>query len=86
MTLAVVGGNSLLGSRFGADAPELTVDDGTSAVVVRDLGDVSRATGGPFAVTWDRTDEAGRRMAPGLYFARITAAGKFEARPIVLVP
>ena len=27
--LAVVGGNSLLGSRFGADAPELTVDDGT---------------------------------------------------------
>ena len=39
MTLAVVGGNGLLGSRFGADAPELTVDDGTHAVVVRDLGD-----------------------------------------------
>ena len=38
-TLAVVGGNSLLGSRFGADAPELTVDDGAHAVVVRDLGD-----------------------------------------------
>ena len=37
--LAVVGGNGLLGSRFGADAPELTVDDGTRAVVVRDLGD-----------------------------------------------
>ena len=37
--LAVVGGNGLLGSRFGADAPELTVDDGTHAVVVRDLGD-----------------------------------------------
>ena len=39
MTLAVVGGNGLLGSRFGADAPELTVDDGTHAVGVRDLGD-----------------------------------------------
>jgi purine nucleoside phosphorylase len=39
VTLAVVGGNGLLGSRFGADAPELTVDDGTHAVVVRDLGD-----------------------------------------------
>jgi 5'-methylthioadenosine phosphorylase len=38
-TLAVVGGNGLLGSRFGADAPELTVDDGTRGVVVRDLGD-----------------------------------------------
>jgi 5'-methylthioadenosine phosphorylase len=38
MSLAVVGGNGLLGSRFGADAPELTVDDGTHAVVVRDLG------------------------------------------------
>jgi purine nucleoside phosphorylase len=37
--LAVVGGNGLVGARFGADAAELTVDDGTSAVVVRDLGD-----------------------------------------------
>jgi 5'-methylthioadenosine phosphorylase len=37
--LAVVGGNGLLGSRFGADATELTVDDGTTAVIVRDLGD-----------------------------------------------
>jgi 5'-methylthioadenosine phosphorylase len=37
--LAVMGGNGLLGSRFGADAPELTVDDGTRTVVVRDLGD-----------------------------------------------
>jgi hypothetical protein len=39
MTLAVIGGHSLLGSRFGADAPEVTVDDGTRAVVVRELGD-----------------------------------------------
>jgi purine nucleoside phosphorylase len=37
--LAVVGGTSLIGSDIGADAPELTVDDGTRAVVVRDLGD-----------------------------------------------
>ena len=37
--LAIVGGNSLIGSDFGADAPELTVDDGTRAVVVRDVGD-----------------------------------------------
>ncbi len=37
--LAVIGGNSLLGSNVGVDAPELTVDDGTRAVVVRDLGD-----------------------------------------------
>jgi 5'-methylthioinosine phosphorylase len=37
--LAVVGGNSLLGSTIGADAPEVTVDDGTHPVVVRDLGD-----------------------------------------------
>jgi 5'-methylthioadenosine phosphorylase len=37
--LAVVGGNGLLGGRFGADATELTVDDGTTSVVVRDLGD-----------------------------------------------
>jgi 5'-methylthioadenosine phosphorylase len=37
--LAVVGGDSLLGSSIGSSAPELTVDDGTQAVVVRDLGD-----------------------------------------------
>jgi 5'-methylthioinosine phosphorylase len=37
--LAVVGGNGLLGSRFAADATELTVDDGTTSVNVRDLGD-----------------------------------------------
>lgn len=38
-TLAIVGGNSLLGSTIGADAPEVTVDDGAHPVVVRDLGD-----------------------------------------------
>src|SRR6478672_7724991 len=37
--LAVVGGNSLIGSDIGAGATELTVDDGTRTVVVRDLGD-----------------------------------------------
>jgi 5'-methylthioadenosine phosphorylase len=37
--LAVVGGNNLLGSSIGVGAPEVTVDDGTRAVVVRDLGD-----------------------------------------------
>jgi 5'-methylthioadenosine phosphorylase len=36
--LAVIGGNGLRGSLFGTDAPELTVDDGERAVVVRDLG------------------------------------------------
>jgi 5'-methylthioadenosine phosphorylase len=38
-TLAVVGGNSLLGSTIGVGAPEVTVDDGSHPVVVRDLGD-----------------------------------------------
>jgi len=37
--LAIVGGNGLLGSRFAADAAELAVDDGTTSVTVRDLGD-----------------------------------------------
>ena len=37
--LAVIGGDSLLGSKYGSDAAELTVDDGSRAVVVRDLGD-----------------------------------------------
>jgi 5'-methylthioadenosine phosphorylase len=37
--LAIVGGNSLIGGELGTDAPEVTVDDGTGAVVVRDLGE-----------------------------------------------
>ena len=54
---------------------------------VRDLGPVAGAAGaGAFAVTWDRLDDAGRAVAPGIYFAQVVAGTKREARPIVLVP
>ena len=54
--------------------------------LLRDLGAIAGATGGgAFAVTWDRRDDAGQVVAPGIYFAQITAGVKREARPIVLV-
>jgi len=59
-----------------------------SGRLVRDLGEVGRArdSGAPFVVTWDRLDRAGRRVAPGLYFAQVLVGAKQEARPIVIVP
>ena len=63
-----------------------------SGRVVRDLGAIARPGGSgagstaPFAVTWDRRDDAGSRVPPGLYFAQVTVAGKREARPVVVVP
>ncbi len=54
---------------------------------VRDLGPVTGAAGaGAFAVTWDRLDDEGRAVAPGIYFAQVVAGTRREARPIVLVP
>ena len=73
------------GAGPGPEVARFTVYDATGRLV-RDLGDVSRPAGAPFVVSWDRTDQAGRRVVPGLYFVRITAAGKHEARPVVLVP
>ncbi len=53
--------------------------------LVRDLG-VAPARGGLFGVTWDRRDDAGQTVAPGIYFAQVVAGTKREARPFVLVP
>jgi aminopeptidase N len=73
------------GAGPGPEVARFAVYDATGRLV-RDLGDVGRPAGAPFVVSWDRTDQAGRRVVPGLYFVRITAAGKYEARPVVLVP
>jgi len=48
--------------------------------LVRDLGE------GNLARQWDRTDRAGVRVAPGLYFAEVVAGGKREARPVTVLP
>ncbi|MEO6461564.1 MAG: M1 family metallopeptidase, partial [Candidatus Eisenbacteria bacterium] len=83
------GAVALRGTWFGVDAGPVAArfvvfDAGGRRV--RDLGLVRHVPGTPFAVTWDRTDEDGRRVTPGLYFAQVTGGGRREARPVVLLP
>jgi hypothetical protein len=40
---------------------------------------------GPHALRWDGTDDAGRRMAPGVYFYRLTAGGLAGTRRMVML-
>jgi len=40
---------------------------------------------GRYDVEWDGRDAAGHRVASGIYFARITAAGDSRARKLVLL-
>jgi FlgD Ig-like domain len=46
---------------------------------------------GPFAagtssVRWDLTDAAGRRVAPGIYLARVRVGARSESRRVIVVP
>lgn len=71
--------------RFGLSAParaRLVVFDAAGRRV-RGLVDAPLAAGS-HALAWDARDESGRRVAPGLYFARLEAAGAIVARRIVL--
>jgi hypothetical protein len=40
---------------------------------------------GAHAVTWDQRDERGRRVAPGLYYARLETDGRSLERPLAVV-
>jgi hypothetical protein len=40
---------------------------------------------GDCAVAWNGTDEAGRRLAPGVYFARLALNGRVEARTEIVI-
>jgi len=51
---------------------------------IRNLVDEHFAAG-RFAVTWDGVDEQGRRVAPGVYFYRMTAPGYQETRRLIVV-
>jgi flagellar hook assembly protein FlgD len=45
---------------------------------------LSQASAGANALRWDRRDDAGRELAPGLYFARLEAGRETIAWPVVL--
>jgi unsaturated rhamnogalacturonyl hydrolase len=42
-------------------------------------------TAGPHRVTWDGTDDAGRRVASGVYFYRLTAGASTETKKMMLL-
>lgn len=50
---------------------------------VRALVDVARAAG-PGSVAWDLADDAGRRVAPGLYLVRLRAGGDAMTRRVIV--
>jgi hypothetical protein len=68
----------------GPTAVRFRVYDGAGRLV-KDLGEVSGSSGEPLTTTWDRTDRRGARVAPGLYFAEVSAGERREARPVVIV-
>jgi hypothetical protein len=41
---------------------------------------------GPHSVRWDATDERGARVAGGVYFLRLAAAGRTLVRSVVVLP
>jgi len=66
-----------------ADAVRLAVYD-VRGRRVRELVD-GRVTAGEHVVPWDARDERGVRVEPGLYFGRISAAGRSDTRRLVVM-
>jgi hypothetical protein len=62
---------------------DLSVFD-VSGRVVRRLAD-GWLESGPHALRWDGRDDAGRRVAPGVYFYRLTSDGFAGARQMVML-
>ena len=53
--------------------------------VVRTLVDEVQAVGQRYEVTWNGTDDAGRRMPSGAYMSRLTVGDQTQARLLTLV-
>jgi len=51
---------------------------------VRTLSDTETAAG-PHTVTWDGRDDRGRRVEPGVYYYRVSAAGGGERNTLLVV-
>ena len=77
------GGASLRWSVPAAGAARLTVQD-LRGRTVRVLW-AAAAEPGPRTQRWDGLDAAGRRAAPGVYFARLAHGGATRSLPIILL-
>ncbi len=72
------------GVAAGAARTTLRAYDATGRLV-RTLYD-GAASGAVESVSWDRRDEAGRMVAPGVYALRLETGGRVDSRRIVLLP
>jgi hypothetical protein len=69
---------------IASDAPvTLAVYDITGAVVKTLVSESMKA--GQYSVTWNATDEAGRRVANGVYFYRLSAGDFAQSRKLVVM-
>jgi hypothetical protein len=53
--------------------------------VIRTLAN-SQLAAGEHSAVWDQRDDAGHRVAPGLYFVRFEAAGRSLGQKVILLP
>jgi flagellar hook capping protein FlgD len=53
--------------------------------VIRTLQN-GRLAAGEHSAVWDQRDDAGHRVAPGLYFVRFEAAGRSLGQKVILLP
>ena len=77
-----------------ANGPRGSSSTNTNRICARDIGIMSPksvkslATGtlaaGAHAVSWDGTDESGRRVESGVYFCRLESGGSARAAKLVL--
>ncbi len=63
----------------------LRVYDVAGRLVRSLVNEVQSPRAGGFAVTWDGTDDRGTRVATGIYFYKLTAAGFERTRKMLLL-
>jgi hypothetical protein len=69
-----------------ADAGRVTLTVyGVTGQVVRTLVDSDALSAGPHSAVWDGTDSDGRAVSSGVYFARLSAAGRTLATKMALL-
>ena len=77
-------GDVTMGYTMPRSGPVSLVLFGARGERVRTLVSGARPAG-THAVTWDQRDDRGRRVAPGLYYARLEADGRSLERPLAVV-
>jgi hypothetical protein len=78
-------------ARDGAEIRFSLAETGPASLAVYDVSGrrvrtllAGTARAGPQSARWDATDERGDRVAAGVYFLRLAAAGRTQVRSVVI--